>query len=474
LKQIEQIVPNTFDANKHWYEKSLNATIHPTVSYFFNLTKEQIVKRYCHLNPSVGESDLLEILNYKPKYYFLSGADLLHVTTKEGKKQMIIIENNSCPSGQKSMPLLNEYDEKGGYGIFMDTTIKNIIKKKKIGTAVVIYDKNYMEASGYAHAFADLLNQEVKLIPYYDKNDKHLRFKDEYMEYLEGGEWIRIDIAFRYLTQKPWNRLPISSKTIIVNPIITCLAGGRNKLMASKAYDFYNTELAEKNLKILTPQTIWDVNKNEIPLWVTKMGGKAVVKVPYGNAGQGVYTITNQQELDDFMALDNFYDKFIVQSLIGNANWSSVTSESEFYHVGTMPDKKGNSYVLDFRIMINATAEGYKPLSLYSRRALSPLKDNLEEGVPSWDSLGTNLSFKTKEGEWGSDTTRLLLMERKAFNKLGISLDNLIEGYIQTVISSIAIDKMAIQLIGAKGKLKRTLMKSLNDDDQLLNEIMES
>ena len=65
-------------------------------------------------------------------------------------------------------------------------------------------------------------------------------------------------------------------------------------------------------------------------------------------------------------------------------------------------------------------------------------------------------------------------MERKAFNNLGISLDNLIEGYIQTVISSIAIDKMGQQLISSKGKLKKKLMKSLNDDDQLLNEIMES
>jgi hypothetical protein len=33
---------------------------------------------------------------------------------------------------------------------------------------------------------------------------------------------------------------------------------------------------------------------------------------------------------------------------------------------------------------------------------------------------------------------------------------------------------MGQQLIGSKGKLKKRLMKSLNDDDQLLNEIMES
>lgn len=474
MKKIQTILPHTFDAQNHWYEKSLNATIHPTVAYFFNLSKKQIVKRYCHLNPAVKEHDLMELLAYQPKYYKLSGADLLHVTTAKGKRHMVVIENNSCPSGQKSMPLLNEYDEKGGYGLFVEHTMGSMLKKKKSGEVAVIYDKNPMEASGYAHAIADFIDKPIKLIPYYDQEDTHIKFEEGYLWYKEKEDWVKLETVFRYLTQKPWNRLPINSKTTIVNPIIACLAGGRNKLMASKAYDLYNAEIQEHNLKIITPQTIWDVNKNEVPLWISKMGGKAVVKVPYSNAGQGVYTITNQKELDDFMKLESHYDKFIVQSLIGNANWSSSTQEGKFYHVGTMPNKKGNSYVLDFRVMIHATKDGYRPLSLYSRRALEPLKDELDAGASSWDILGTNLSYKKENGDWGSDTTRLLLMERKSFNQLGVSLDNLIEGFIQTVLSSIAIDKMAVNLIGSKGKLKRRLMQSLNDDNQLMSEIMES
>ena len=47
------------------------------------------------------------------------------------------------------------------------------------------------------------------------------------------------------------------------------------------------------------------------------MGGHAVVKVPYSNAGQGVYTITCPEELANFMAEDSRYDKYIVQSLVG-------------------------------------------------------------------------------------------------------------------------------------------------------------
>lgn len=472
-EKMKIVFPGTFEAENHWYEKSLNATIHPMVSYFLNLSTDRIVKRYCHLNPKVNSADLIEILKYKPQYYHLSGADLLHVTTEKGKRQMVIIENNSCPSGQKSMPLLNEFEEQGGYRKFMELTIKPMLKKNVTDAVAVIYDKNYMEASGYAHAMADMLGKNVYLVPYYNHLDKsHVDVSGEYIQLKVDGEWIKLGLVFRYLTQKPWNRLPISSKTKIVNPTIVCLAGGRNKMIASKAYSFYNAELMHKNLKILTPHTIWDVNKNEIPLWVSNMGGKAVVKNPYSNAGQGVYTIVNENELADFMELDFDYDKFIVQSLVGNYNWSSTTSEGKFYHVGTVPNAKGQSFVLDFRMMIHGTKDGYKPISIYSRRAKSPLKDTLDDGKASWDILGTNLSFKNEKGGWGSDTSRLLLMERKEFNNLGIGLDDLVEAYIQTVLTSIAIDKMAIKLINSKGGFKKKLFKSLNDDELLIKEIL--
>ena len=94
------------------------------------------------------------------------------------------------------------------------------------------------------------------------------------------------------MTQQPWNRIPPLTKTLIYNPVLICLAGGRNKLVASKAYDLYNASQISSGLKINTPETIWDVSQAEVPMWVQRMGGIAVVKVPYSNAGQGVYTIT--------------------------------------------------------------------------------------------------------------------------------------------------------------------------------------
>lgn len=94
-----------------------------------------------------------------------------------------------------------------------------------------------------------------------------------------------------------------------MNQIISCLAGGRNKMMAARAYDFYNSELVDTGLSVRTPETINNVTRGEIPLWIHSMGGHAVLKVPYSNAGQGVYTITNNDELGNFLSQDHHYDK---------------------------------------------------------------------------------------------------------------------------------------------------------------------
>ena len=475
---IQLIKPGSFLNENHWYPKALNATIHPMVNFFLNLDKHKIVSRYCHLHPMVDREKLIEILSYKCKYFVWSGADLFNATSEDGHRQMVVIENNSCPSGQKSMPLLDDHQEEGTYKHLIERTFKPYIKPRQgvpriEGKLAVIYDKNIMETSGYAAVIADVFDENVLLVPYYNgESNQHIKIEDGIIHVHFEGNWIPLRAAFRYLTQKPWNRLPLHSRTRILNPIVACLAGGRNKMVAAKAYDFYNSELSNYGLKINMPETIWDISKDEIPLWVQKLGGHAVVKIPYSNAGQGVYTITNEQELEEFMALDIHYKRFIVQSLIGNYNWSSRSSEGKHYHVGTIPTNKGETYVADIRMMVSSTTEGIRPLCIYSRRAEKPLADFLTEGSQSWPMLGTNLSIKKGENDWGSDTNRLLLMDRRDFNKLGLGLDDLIEAFIQTVLSSIAIDKMCINLYNSKGKFKQKLFKSLNNDTTLLEEIM--
>ncbi len=476
LRVATVIQPGEFEAHRHWYPKALNATIHPMINFFLNLEQERIIARYCHLHPTVGSEKLREILNYKSKYFIWGGADLLNVTSAGGKRQMVVIENNSCPSGQKSMPLMDDNQEQGSYRMMIERTFKPYLKNLRLkvkGGLAVLYDKNPMEVSGYAEVIADVMNEPVYYVPFYQNDaDPPVEFRDGVMYVrIEDGTFVPIRAAFRYVTQKPWNRLPLHSKTRILNPTIACLAGGRNKMVAAKAYDIFNAELQEAGLKINTPETIWDVSKNEVPLWVKKMGGHAVVKVPYSNAGQGVYTIVNQEELDRFMEMEFDYDLFIVQSLIGNFNWTSTTATGKLYHVGTVPNQKNHSFVADIRMMVSSTEKGIRPLCTYARRAEKPLVDHIESGVDSWKMLGTNLSFKNPDGSWGSDTTRLVLMDRRDFNKLGIGLDDLIEAYIQTVLSMVAIDKMAKTLVNKNGKFRMKLFKSLNDDEGLIDEI---
>lgn len=473
------ISPGSFVAEDHWYPKALNATIHPLVNFFLNLSPERIVNRYCHLNPKTDRGRLHKLLTYQCRYFLWGGADLMHATTAEGRRRMVVIENNSCPSGQKSMPLMDDNAEEGGYRRLVERTFAPILKRKSSqkaadGCVAVIYDKNPMEVTGYAAVIADVLEEEILLITdYFGADERNLKIEDGYLFALHKGEWVKLRAVFRYLTQRPWTRLPMNCKTKIINPIIACLAGGRNKAVAAKAYDFFNGELSGSGLKIHTPETVKDVTKEEIPLWVKRWGGQAVVKIPYSNAGQGVFTITNEKELENFMKQEIDYERFIVQGLIGNYQWSSNTGGSKYYQVGMIPDRKGNTYVNDLRLMVSSTAEGIRPLACYSRRARLPLADELTDGADSWEMLGTNLSEKLGDNQWTSDVNRLILMDRRDFNRLGVGLDDLIEAYVQTVLSTIAIDQMAKQLYNQKGKFRKRLFRSLNDDPTLLNEILE-
>lgn len=476
--QIKTVRPGSFNGENHWYPKALNATIHPMVSFFLNLDKKRIIKRYCHLHPMVNRGKLEEILNYECKYFLWSGADLINSTSAGGKRQMVVIENNSSPSGQKSMPLLDDNKEDGSYRLLVERTFKPLLKTKRgkmklEGRLAVLYDKNHMETTGYAAVIADVMQEDVFLVPFYNNEDnEHIKIEEGIIYVKENEDWIALRGAFRYVTQRPWNRLPLNLRTKIINPVVACLAGGRNKMVAAKAYDFYNSELRQYGLEINMPQTIWDVSKEEIPLWVQKMGGQAVIKIPYSNAGQGVFTIINQGELDAFMAMEFDYKRFIVQSLIGNYEWSSTSEKGKYYHVGTIPNVKGDTFVTDLRLMVSSTENGLKPLCIYSRKAAKPLVDNIDSGSDSWAMLGTNLSVKLGENSWDSDSNRLMLMDRRDFNKLGLGLDDLIEAYIQTVLSTIAIDKMCINLMGTKNRFKMRLFRSLNNDETLLNEIL--
>jgi thiol-disulfide isomerase/thioredoxin len=217
------IQPGNFEPEDHYYTKVLNAQIHPLITYFFNMPKEALLDRYCHLNPQVQKKVLAELIEFKPEFLRWAGADLFYVTTASGARKMVLLETNSCPSGQKSMPLLEESQEKGGYQRLIENVFLPLLTNKRLpeGKLAVVYDKNFMEAEGYARTLADLRNEEVFLVSFFDSNEnKHLRFVAGVLEVKHKGKWHHIKAALRYVTQKPWNRIPLHTKTLIFNPTL--------------------------------------------------------------------------------------------------------------------------------------------------------------------------------------------------------------------------------------------------------------
>ena len=469
--KVQCIEPDQFDPVNHYYNRVLNAHISPLVRHFMNMSLDRIVRRYCHLNPHVKYDTLMTILTTPSQHLMWAGCDLMHVTNALGHRKMVVIETNSSPSGQKSMPLLDEENEYNGYRTVVEQVVGRISRRSKIGDLAVIYDKNPMEASGYAAAMADLLQEKVWLIPF-EEGKEQATFDDGTLSFDYEGKNIPLRFAYRYVTQRPWNRIPVRSKTQLLNPIMGCLAGGRNKALAAKAYDWYNAQIKPMGLWINTPKTIWDVHFSEVPLWVQKMGGYAVIKVPYSNAGQGVYTITNAEELEAFMKQEHRYDRYIVQSLIGHYNWSSgVNDQEKLFHVGTIPNKKGETYVADLRMMVCSTPQGWRPVAMYARRAAQPITEIVPNN--SWEVLGTNLSGKTSDGKWTTDSSRLLLMDERDFNRLGLSLDEMIEAFVQTILATLAIDQLGNTLLNSKKQLKGKLFAAMCNDPSLMSEIMK-
>ncbi len=472
-----EVAPGAFEPEQHFYSRVLNAQLHPMVRDFMALSNERRVIRYRHLRPHCNGAALAAYLTNPPAYFRWGGADLFLTTTDGGARRIVVVETNSCPSGQKSMPSDGDLEEQAGYRVLLERSFVPMLKRRSLpqGDLAVIYDKNFMEASGYAATLADLTGEHVHLIPCFDGTAEPLiefRQRVLYVRYAPGAEWIPIRAAFRYVTQRPWNRIPPLTKTLIYNPILACLAGGRNKLLAAKAYDVFNGTLEGEGLELRSPETIWDVTRDEVPMWIQRMGGVGVVKVPYSNAGQGVYTITNAAELEAFMELEMPYEQLIVQSLVGNSSWSSIGKAGRFYHVGTVPDRRGRIFASDLRFMVGVSPDGFFPVAIYARRARSPLTETLSAGQSSWDMLGTNLSVKLPDGSWTTESERLRLMDQRDFNRLGIGMDDLIDGYIQTVLAVTAIDRLAQNLVTQKRVFRRKLFHSLNPDARLAAELM--
>lgn len=513
------VEPNTFEDDDHFYPNILNMRLHPTVAKFLSLTRKQIALRYCWRKPEVDYEALVNLLSTSAKHFKWAGSDLMHVKDFHGNSELTLIETNSCPSGQKSAPPIDMSDTQKTYRMLIERGLwPTLVEKEKNGTAVVggvlavIYDKNPMETNAYASALADISGENVYFVPYVDSsvvkdvepNVRFVRANDGSNEHVleiknidysnspsststyEEKEWLPVRAAFRYVTQKPWKRIPVLTKTVIFNPIIACLAGGRNKITAAYAYEKFNKKHSDVGLKMNFPLTRINVAYSDLRESVKAMGYKCVIKIPYSNAGQGVFVIHSKKDMTKFEAKImefqmNLEDcKFLLQALLGH----SLTKDDDpamRVHVGTIPDKKGDKYVFDLRMMVSSGTCGLKPLLVYARKAHTPLPIQLpsddDDYASGHDYYVTNLSVLENPGTFSSDVSRLVPAAEHCFDSLGIGIDLLIEGHIQTCMAVHAIDELACELLepNEDGNIDVTgNLSKINNDINLLREIDEA
>ena len=106
---------------------------------------------------------------------------------------MILIETNSCPSGQKSMPLLSDTEEYGGYRVVLETAFREVLEKADptLGDLAVVYDKNKMETTAYASVLAEISKENVWCVEFSDEDeDPPVKWVDRVMHVRDenGGE----------------------------------------------------------------------------------------------------------------------------------------------------------------------------------------------------------------------------------------------------------------------------------------------
>jgi hypothetical protein len=142
--------------------------------------------------------------------------------------------------------------------------------------------------------------------------------------------------------------------------------------------------------------------------------------------------------------------------------------------VGTVPDARGDIYVADLRVMVAASDAGFTPISMYARKARQPLAEEVSDSGAgfSWGMLGTNLSVAGPEHTFTTESERLVMMDRKDFSVLGLGLDDLIDAYVQTVLSVSAIDHMCETFVAPDGSLDWGAFCAVNNDPALLAEIL--
>lgn len=171
LYSVEAVVvqPGSFQRERHFYPKAHASTVSTVVQHFFELGNRTIAQRYQRLHPSSDDAVIERILCSKAQRVRWAGCDLMLTVNEHSVRNWLLIETNSCPSGQKSMPQMPG-NSQAGYRELLERAFLPSMHEQAdrlpAGGLAVLYDKNVMEASGYAAVLADLTQEPVYLVQF--------------------------------------------------------------------------------------------------------------------------------------------------------------------------------------------------------------------------------------------------------------------------------------------------------------------
>ncbi len=349
------------------------------------------------------------------------------------------------------MPRLHGESPSGGYQRLIDTLFPTT---GHAGSLAVLYDKNPQEVRAYAATLAEMSGRAVHLVPIFSGAvDEVLKFTSGAMQVRGPEGWVTITAALRYVTDQPWLSLPLRSTSVLLNPLSACLSGGRNKHLASVAYQRFTETWNDSHLAIRFPSTQSGLTTEQAAAAIASAGHRGIIKTPYGHAGEGVFPIVSADGLTRWLAEVDENRGWVVQELIAEDH---LTAHAEY---------GGSARIYDLRLLVAAGSEGFRPIAGFARQARSELAFPLQQKAVR-DQLVTNLSYRDTRGEWATDTSRVVPLDETHFESLMLTLDDLVEAYVQSVMSVVAIDQLATSLSDDRDRFDLAAFHALNDDSR--------
>lgn len=136
-------------------------------------------------------------------------------------------------------------------------------------------------------------------------------------------------------------------------------------------------------------------------------------------------------------------------------------------------------YAYSFRIVACNSPTGFKMITICCARAPAPFAKNGEAAEIAPNALLNKIRtvhendvYITNIGPNPNGEERSFYVDDAGMKGMGIGMDDVIDGFMQTVYSIHAIDNMCKKLTMEDGELNMQLLTELNPDPQLLAEVV--